>query len=277
MIKKISGRFSFKISLILIIILFFSLLLNTFLNFFNFEKTYKDLVCSRFIVAARDLKNMIEYQLNLGLYLQELKNVQELINEIKARDASITEVEVFDENGRILFDTRADKIGTQVNKNVLSGAKKYVKAKGKSGSDEKPVTVMDSGNGVIILPVTNSYDVRVGSIALAYPEHIVTKPVGRILLYLAVIFAAAFLLFSIITFITVNIISKNLSSGFISMKDSVEGIIREGKSDYVPPGNNERMEEVFIGFQGVTQEALDEINRAHAEIDSMGKGEAHGN
>lgn len=275
--KKISERFSFKISIILIIILFFSLLLNSFLNFFNFEKTYKDLVCSRFIVAGRDLKNMIEYQLNLGLYLQELKNIQELISEIKSKDKSITAIEVFDENGNILFDTETNKIGTQVNKNILSGAKKYVKTKGKNAADEKPVTVMDSGNGVIILPVTNSYDIRVGSIALAYPEYIVTKPIGRIFIYLVIIFSASFFLFSVITYISVKIISKNLSTGFISMKNSLEEIIKGEKSSYTAPGKNERMEDVFMEFQGSAQKALDDINMAHAEIDSIEKGTTHGN
>lgn len=277
MLKKISERFSFKISVILIIILFFSLLLNTFLNFFNFEKTYKDLVCSRFIVAGRDLKNVIEYQLNLGLYLHELKNIQELIDEIKSRDGSITSVEVFDENGNILFDTETEKIGTRVNKSVLSGSKKYIKPKGKNTGDEKPVTVMDSGLGVIILPVINSYGIRVGAIALAYPENIVTGPVGRILIYLAVVFTASFILFSIITLITVRIISRNLSTGFTAMKDSLENILNGGRGSYSAPGNNERMEEVFTEFQESAVSALDEINAVNSEIVSIGKGTTHGN
>ena len=277
MIKKISERFSFKISIILIMILFFSLLLNSFLNFFNFEKTYKDLVCSRFFIAGKDLKNIIEYQLNLGLYLQELKNIQELIDEIKSKDKSITAIEVFDENGNILFDTEMNKIGTRVNENILSGAKKIVKIKGKNASEEKPVTVMDSGQGIIILPVTNTYDIRVGSIALAYPEYIVTKPVGRILFYLAVAFVVSFLLFSGITFVAVNIISKNLSTGFIAMKNSLDDILNGGKGNYVAPGKNERMEEVFTGFQESAQSALNDINMVHAEIDSIEKGTVHGN
>jgi len=276
MLKKISEHFSFKISIILIIILFFSLLLNTFLNFFNFEKTYKDLVCSRFFVAGRDLKNSIEYQLNLGLYLKELKNIQQMIDEIKSKDESITAVEVFNENGNILFDTDTKKIGTMVNKDILSAAKKYVKPKGKNQGDDKPVTVMNSGNGVIILPVTNNFDMRVGSIALAYPEHIVTKPVGRIFVYLVIVFIASFFIFSLITFAAVSIISKNLSSGFITMKESLEEIIRGEKSTYTAPGNNERMEEVFIEFQDSARNALNDINSAQAEFDSMGKGTTHG-
>lgn len=277
MLKKISELFSFKISIILIIILFFSLLLNTFLNFFNFEKTYKDLVCSRFIVAGRDLKNMIEYQLNLGLYLHELKNIQELIGEIKNKDDSISAIEIFDENGDILFDTDTKKIGTRVSKSVLSGSKKYIKPKRKNTGDEKPVTVMDNGLGTIILPITNTYDKRVGAIALAYPENIVTKPVGRILIYLAVVFTASFILFSIITFITVNIISKNLSAGFTAMKDSLENILSGGKGNYSAPGKNERMEEVFMEFQESSLNVLDDINSLNTEIDSMGKGTTHGN
>ncbi len=216
---------------------------------------------------------MVEYQLNLGLHLQELKNIQEQIEETDSKDKDIIAIEVFDENGVILFDTQVKKIGTRVNKSILAGAKKYVK---KNGNDEKPVTIMDNGNGVILLPIINNYDIQVGSIALAYPEHIVTKPVNRILLYLIIVFIVSFLLFSLITFITVNIISKNLSSGFTIMKNSLEDIINGGRGSYTAPGNNERMEEIFIEFRNSAQNVLNDIDLLNTEIDSTKKGTKNG-
>src|SRR5258707_12079324 len=41
--------------------------LISFLNYYNYEKTYKELNVSRIIVVARDLKQAIETGLNVGL------------------------------------------------------------------------------------------------------------------------------------------------------------------------------------------------------------------
>jgi len=61
-----------KISIMIVLLLAFALLLNVFLNFFNFEKTYTNMIVSRFLVVAKDLQNTAEYGLSLGLLLPEL-------------------------------------------------------------------------------------------------------------------------------------------------------------------------------------------------------------
>ena len=55
------------------------------------------------------------------------------------------------------------------------------------------------------------------------------------------------------------------------MKNSLEDTINEGKTSYSPPGNNARMEEVFMQFQDSALKALDEIKSADSEIDSIKK------
>lgn len=256
--QNVTERFSFKISVILIIILFFSLTLNALLNFFNFEKTYRDLVSSRFHVAGKDLRGTIEYQLNLGLSLPEMKNVQSQADELKKKDVTIAAIEICDERGRILFATDGRRLGAPVTPRLAAEARRHDRPAGSKKNDERAVTIIEDGKAHILLPVFNSFGMRVGAITLTYPSSIIAGPVRTMKFFLLILFLITLLLFSAITFLTVHVISRHLRERITDMDSSLRDLLAGKPSPQVshtPYG----MELEFQTFRGTAAKALGEI------------------
>ncbi len=268
--NRFTERFSFKISIILIIVLVFSLILNLLLNFFNFEKTYGDLVSSRFYVAGKDIKNTIEYQLNLGLALPEMKNIQVFAEEQKKKDAAIAEVEVCDEKGRILFGTDSGRLGKTESPSLIAAMRKHDHVSKSKKTEERTSTVVLGDRAYIILPIVNSFGLRVGSVALAYPRTIISRPMQGILIYLLVLFIVTLLLFSAITFAAVHLISRSLNHKIVGMNESLKGLLARRESAALP-GPHYGMELDFAEFSGTVSRAMDEISDIGERIDSTGK------
>lgn len=78
----------------------------------NFNRALSDTVESRFEFLAFSIRDDIETGLNLGLGLSELTNVQDIIDDRLARDASVIRIAVETTEGETLFETsHADAAG----------------------------------------------------------------------------------------------------------------------------------------------------------------------
>lgn len=93
-------RLGFHISLIIAS----AIGLISFLNFYNFEKSYRELNVARVSVVARDLRQAIEVGLNIGLAPRDNLQLAREIAAAKERTDGLRFAAVIDESGRRLVE-----------------------------------------------------------------------------------------------------------------------------------------------------------------------------
>jgi MFS family permease/HAMP domain-containing protein len=111
---KYHGRLINKLGLTLTLVLLFSVLLSSFLNFTNFQKNYRQLLQDRLQIVLDDTKFAVEYGLGLGLRLDEQTQVDTLLVQALASDSLINSLLVVNNQNDILFsqgDTSSTTIG----------------------------------------------------------------------------------------------------------------------------------------------------------------------
>jgi len=188
--------------------------LISFLNYCNFEKDLYNFVRSRFLVVARDLKNTVEYGLNLGLGLSELKNIQQLMVETRERDSDIADLMVLDQQGTILFHSDPTRVGKQTEAGWLQ-----------QGLLDRNTPALHTGNQVVqqtILPLVNQFNIMVGSLILSYPNSVIKQPKEAMLAFLVRRFVVIFSIFSLLTMLLVFTLSNRLLAGINELADELE-------------------------------------------------------
>jgi len=251
-----------KISIMIIVILTFALLLNVFLNFFNFEKNYSNMIYSRFFVIAKDLQNTAEYGLGLGLSLPELKNLQEVINGVVAEHKDIVSIAIFNDEGQTIFHTNPEEVDKEVPAKWVEKLKEM---------DREAISEF-AHNDVfaVVLPLMNTFDIKVGALALSFAKFHIEIPVRRMFLYLFRWFSIFLIIFAAITFLGVSLFSRDIIRDLSRMQSSLKDFF-QGR-----PGDFERSESVadlqgeLIAFQEKSAEVLQKIDHVSKELRRIG-------
>jgi hypothetical protein len=243
-----------KISVMIILLLTFALLLNVFLNYFNFEKNYTSIVYSRFFVIARDLQNTAEYGLSLGLSLPELKNLQEVINGILDEQKDIVSIAIFDDHGRIIFHTDPGE------------KDKAIPSKWIGSLDKESISEFTDDKSAILLPLTNAFNIRTGALALSFPKSHIEIPVKNMFSYLLEYFVISLGIFTVITFAAVSLFSQNIVRNFSGMRTFLEDSLEGKPVDLAEQGNTADLQDEIIAFRDRSMEVLRKIEDASIEL-----------
>lgn len=206
--------FKYKISIFIIICLFFSLLINALLNYFNFEKSYNDSRRAKFTIIAEDAVKIIEYGLDMGIAPEEMKNIQEVLNNEIQRNFDIVFISVLNKDLKTLFSSYKNDSLIKDNKinEMLNNTQK------------------DNENYRIInLPIKNAFKVDVGFLLLQYSEELGMNPVIKMAFYLLKLFIITLILSSILILLGVSIIFSDLVNDFIKMNNSISNLGKEEK------------------------------------------------
>jgi hypothetical protein len=132
------------------------------MNYFKFSNILTDVTTSRLAVINKNLESSLSRATNLGLALDELQFADTLLKRAKVSDAAIQEIEVFDNNGAILFATGRQVQGGKVDPSVLR----------QLAPIQKPDNVEWSAHTeeqfVAGVTLFNSFDRPIGGIVLRY-------------------------------------------------------------------------------------------------------------
>ncbi len=155
----------------IVLVLGFSLVLISLLNYFKYEKTFSALQRSKFEVIARDLKAAAETGMNIGLPLPALKNMQDLITRERRRDEQILNIEIFDTDGTVLYSTRPGGAGAKVSPKLLDALRH---AKGKAWE------LNDKDSFLVGVPISNNFGRLSGGLAIRYAKSYFDAELQRI-------------------------------------------------------------------------------------------------
>jgi hypothetical protein len=136
----------------------------------RFEDGFVSLLRSRFGAVVFDLRESVEAGLDLGLGLDALRNVQDLLDREKSRDSNILSIEAFDQTGSVVFSTDRTFIGDLIANRWMSAWK---------GAGTELWFVQEEDALVVGGPLVNSFDAVVGGIALRYSRVFLDKVLGN--------------------------------------------------------------------------------------------------
>ncbi len=145
----------------IVLVLGFSLVLISLLNYFKYEKTFSGLQRSKFEVIARDLKAAAETGMNIGLPLPALKNMQDLIDRERHRDQQILSIDIFGMDGTVLYSTTPGRAGAKVSPKLLDALRH---ARGRVWE------LNDKDSFLVGVPINNNFGRVSGGLTIRYAK-----------------------------------------------------------------------------------------------------------
>lgn len=161
--------FATRIAFVLATILSASIVLTSVLSMHKYERTFANFLASRFEFVANDIRQRIETQMDLGLQLANLQNVNAEMETYQSGDSQILSIEVFDANGTVLFSTDTSFIGDLVTDEWIDAAR--------SAKPDEIWSQQDARTGVVGAALYNNLDQNIGSLALRYSLKILNESV----------------------------------------------------------------------------------------------------
>ncbi len=189
--------------------------LISFLNYYNYEKTYRQLNVSRITVVARDLRQAIEVGLNVGLAPKNNTQLDSALAAARDHTEGLRFAAVIDEQGK-----RQVEVGESApNQGWLKRLESIGDASSWLGEDHDTYQVG--------LPYRNSFGVTVGAVILGYDKAVIDRATAAMRLTLLANWLAAAVLLTVLTLLGVRWITRRLESELTqaeaALADSLSG------------------------------------------------------
>ena len=152
-------------------IVFSTAIVTVALNYLKFQNLLEDYSANIYQFVVSDVRSTVEAGIDLGLPLNVLTNIQTVIDRREAQDRTILRIAVFNESGRIIFDTDRARIGETI---PLAWRPAHAVSKGWRFSRGE--------EWIAGAPVVNNFEKEVGGIVLRYDPEVVGRKTTSILL-----------------------------------------------------------------------------------------------
>lgn len=236
-------------------ILGFTIALSSLLNYVNFERSYSDMVRSAHTVVLRDIGYGVQYGLGLGLSLPAMDNIAAVIDAVAAEDDNILAIRVFGPQGRTLFDTDPQRIGTAVPGHWQELAFGGGSADGVWNADVE-------GADVIGLTLINNFDVVEGGLALVFSRAEAETAFARIRVLLVKQSLITLAVFGMLSMVLAWLITRRLSRSLQRMEASLAAVDAGREPTVTAASAGNAFEQEFAAFQEAVRETTDELERA---------------
>ncbi|BAI73684.1 hypothetical protein AZL_a01530 (plasmid) [Azospirillum sp. B510] len=218
---------STKIMLLLQVALCFALASTAVLSYLKMERMVEETVASRFRVVAHGLSGEVEGAVNLGVALNALRNLDEMIQRALVRDLQIT--------GLMLFNDRGEVLGA-AGSNAVRGTlpDSWLAAFRRDGQTDRGAKIVDGGSQVLLIGIGNAYGGVAGGVALTYSLDTVRAGIRGTIPELATFGAINLATCYVISMIVVWLVMRRLQRCLRDAAIIVEAAA-EGECPVVPP------------------------------------------
>lgn len=204
-----------------------------------------------------DMKNTVEYGLNLGLSLSELQNIQKVIEGIKEKDSEIVSIKVFDDKGASVFDTEGVSEGEMI-------PEEWRKIHEESGKDLWNMAFKESF--VIGVPLYNNFDVMVGGLAISYSKAHIEGTVKKMGFFMGKSVIITLLVFALITVIGMGFFLRKITGVFNKMDSSLQFLLAGDSVAPAATSTSTDLERRFNEFHARSREVLDTLEQAEKDL-----------
>ncbi len=248
-----------KITLTILVLLSLTLGMISLLNYFKFDTTLADIVRSRSEVTSLDLKNTIENSLKAGWSLASNGNLAQLINRTKQQNEQILKIEIFDQNGTILFSTDLDRVDQMV-------GREWLNCPAKDEKSYKETQQKNSESFDICENLQNSFDKYVGGILLQSSKVYHRSKVDAMFFSLGSNLILVLICSSVLTTILVFIVFKNTSNSFKKMNQSLLPLLKQTEPMPVLQNPSNDLEQKCQHFQQQAHQAFEMLEQAQHTV-----------
>lgn len=226
--------------------------LTTFLNYAKFGTVLSNLVQTRFEVVGLDLKQSIEHGLSLGLPLDSIRNTQNIIESAKAARPEILSIAVFDQSGRLRFDSERRGEGQAVSRN-------WLRAQEAADSRREALWTAPDDEAVLVgASLYNNFDKIVGGVALrysrAYTQSLSALMLERLTMVALVVLAGTALIVGPLVYL----VFRQLIRSFRNMERAASAVLEEGATVFAGGESDSEIERRFAAFTERAAKALAE-------------------
>lgn len=166
----IGASLTVRLSATLVGIVISAAILTVALNYLKFRSLLENHSAGIYQFVVSDVRSTVEAGIDLGVSLNVLTNIQTVIDRRNAQDKTILRIAVFNESGRIIFDTDRSRIGEAIPPawrpaHAISEGWRF------SRGDE----------WIAGAPIVNNFEKEVGGIILRYDPDVVGRKTTSIL------------------------------------------------------------------------------------------------
>ena len=249
--------FTFRIACMVGIIILFSIVLNTLLSIYSFQKTYKSMASDRFTVIGKDMKRAIDFGLTLGLELDGIRNMESILSKTKAKHPAVQSISIVNERGIALFHTEPALIGQPVLTEWLHGL----------AAPKNAVWRMDDDGGYgVVFSLHNNFGVLVGYLCVRYDRTEMAQTFDRISIQFELTAMAATVACLVLAFLAVSLFTRNAQRSFHWFEATLRHLTGTGKPLGTSPQGTMYADE-FDAYAAQSAKTLAELNERNMSMD----------
>lgn len=155
---------STKITAMITVLIAFVLGLAVLMNYAKFERTFNSLIQSRLAFLVQDLRDTLEFGLDLGLDPAVMANTAAILTREAAQDPHILSISVFNEQGRILHQYQSELLKHYPVAPLTPAWLKTVL----QTTSKTPQHASDPETLMVGIPLINNFGRTVGGLILRY-------------------------------------------------------------------------------------------------------------
>lgn len=248
--------FAYRIALVLALTLVVGTALTSVLNLHKFERILADMLTSRFEFVANDLRHRIETQMDLGLALVSLENINDELEALLVDDEQILSIEIIDDNGTVVFSTDPSFVGDLVAEDWIF-----------TWQFNRATTwsMLETNAGVVGVGLQNNLNQNVGSIALRYSREFLDQSVLLQLERLFVIAVVIALAVIVLSIVGCTALLRGYFQDWKIMREALADIHTQNRGSASLLEANSRHPE-FESFSDAALDAMESIDSATGEL-----------
>lgn len=194
------------------------------MNFMKFDSLMSNVVSSKLDVISSSIETSITKAERLGIPLKSATNVLDSMQKAKSRDENVTEIEVVDKQGRIVFSTN-EKVEGFIDADISRRALKSTDKNWNLSTEDR----LYSG-----IQIFDSFGNLSGSVVISYDKSSFYSVYLLVRLHLLEMTIAIFLFFALIVFLVIRFGFADITNVIKLIKDHSEG--KEGQNLPVSKG-----------------------------------------
>jgi hypothetical protein len=202
------------------------------LNYFKYRSTADRIVSARLIVLGKHIENSVQASVALGIAFDDLGTLTGLMKREQTADGLITEINIFDADGKPLYSTDQMRMAQQtVPASWLAAARQ---------ARDSGWTVEDGADSAVGMSIKNSFGLTLGHLALRYSRdkidraaHLVGK---RLVLSAVLVFVGAALFASFVLMLAMRPLERDIGTleGTLRDPDGVGSLASMDRSQFGP-------------------------------------------
>lgn len=207
--------FAFRTALVLVPILVVGITITSALSLHKFSQTFSTLINSRFEFITDEIRNLVQTQLDFGLFLENLEIAQAL-EEYQISDDQILSIEVFDSRGVVLHSSDSSSISDLVPDNWIN--------RWRMNAANSSWTLQERNAGIVGVPIKNNLGQDIGAVVLRYSRNLLDQNVWNQARHLITANSIATLITILVAFFSAMLILSRLCKEYRSMGKIMDAV-----------------------------------------------------